>query len=234
MRQQCSATRVSLSALLDGELEARRQSAVEAHLAICADCRAEYGALRGLAAVLPCWTAPEAPSRAAFDARLAMHRARRPWYTGVWARAAMALGVVAVVTALVIPHPGPRPVPTVTRNALPMIHAPIPRTVTSLPDEPVYSPPIRPFMPAAVTGHRPVIIETATRSTPRTRRPVVQPVPARGITPALPVPDATATVSTLLAETPPVETAPTVALDATPAPEREPEALVLALWSEIE
>ncbi len=230
MHQQCSMTRASLSALLDGELEARSLSAVEAHLAICADCRAEYGALRGIAAVLPCWAAPEAPSRAAFDARLAAHRARRPWHTGVWARTAMALGAVAVITALVIPRLGPRPVPTVTRNAPPMIHAPIPRTVTSLPDEPVHFPPPRPDMPAAVPVHRPVITET----TPRARRTVVQPVPARAITPALPVPDATATVSTLLAETPPVETAPTVALDATPAPEREPEALVLALWSEIE
>ncbi len=73
--------RDDLTALVDGALPPGRRAEVEAHLAACADCRAEHdlisSALRMLATV-PAPAAPAAGFEQRFYARLAREKAHRP------------------------------------------------------------------------------------------------------------------------------------------------------------
>lgn len=95
----CDDIRDWLSAYLDGELNARRREAIEAHLAGCDACRRELASLRQVSACLQAWTAPEpAPDLSARFAERLAARTKRPdarWLAVPWLRAAAAAGLAA-------------------------------------------------------------------------------------------------------------------------------------------
>ncbi|MGD8793680.1 MAG: von Willebrand factor type A domain-containing protein [Anaerolineae bacterium] len=131
----CERTHQSLLAYLDGELSAREQAAVKAHLAECAACAAERQALAGLQADLSATVAAAAAAvelPAAAEARIAdrltaeIEKSRRPGRLAAflaWLRrpAPILAGVVAVLVVAVVLgpvlfsglQPGPTPEPVV-------------------------------------------------------------------------------------------------------------------------
>jgi len=100
-----------LSAYLDGDLRRDERTAVEAHLAECAECSRrleEYARLDVLARKLP--VEPPEDYFESFSGRVRARlenpeQARRPWKLPVWSWAAAAALVVAVVAPLTLREP---------------------------------------------------------------------------------------------------------------------------------
>jgi hypothetical protein len=111
-----------LSALIDGELQDARAERVEQHLSGCADCRADFEALRWAATygrALPTVALPEGAAIALSPDAAA--RARRGAVTDDW-RAWAALAAVVVVSLAALwrfgPTAGERPAMVADRGAL--------------------------------------------------------------------------------------------------------------------
>jgi anti-sigma factor RsiW len=87
----------SLVALLYDELDAGERAEIEAHLASCAACRQEAGALRALRLELPAWMPPERELGFAIVDRTARTErvTRSAWALPAWGLAAAAALVLA-------------------------------------------------------------------------------------------------------------------------------------------
>ena len=105
----CAKIQAWLSAYLDGELDDRRRSEMDAHLAICSDCREELAALQRTSAVLRCWQTPEVDPQLSvtFTERLAKHAAQPDRREFAYPRLAWAgaMVVVLLISALVARQP---------------------------------------------------------------------------------------------------------------------------------
>jgi anti-sigma factor RsiW len=157
--ERCRAFDEELSALIDGELDARRRAEVEVHVAGCAGCARRLAALRSIDAALRSLPSPAVPSalRARLDRRLAAERAEpgtrrvpppsaRRWrgLLGVALPAAAAAAAVALYLALRAPDPSGQ-----TPEPAPIAKAPLvapaepeaePRIAEAEPEPPAASP----------------------------------------------------------------------------------------------
>lgn len=91
MREDCRRYRDDLPLLAAGRLEAAAVQRLEAHLAGCADCRAEQAVLRVLCARLP--------ASPALHARVRRSAIAMPRSMPAFARAALAAGIATLVLA---------------------------------------------------------------------------------------------------------------------------------------
>jgi len=90
MHEECSLIRKCFSAALDAETPACARQEIEAHLAACPACRAEWAAWRQLSNDLQCWTAPDV--RPELSARFAERLAARVQRRNIWQRLFFSLG----------------------------------------------------------------------------------------------------------------------------------------------
>lgn len=126
----CGRYQVWLSALLDGELDAREREELRGHLEQCRSCREEAEANHRLSLCLHSWTPPEAPENleVSFRQRLREEAAcgpasarRRPLrWLPLGAPASLALAASGVAATLLVAGwtlrqpPAPQPLPAAT------------------------------------------------------------------------------------------------------------------------
>jgi len=211
---ECDITRAWLSAYLDGEIDARRRAAVEAHLAGCDACRQELAALRGVSACLQAWPAPETNPElsARFAEQLAARQsaARHP-FAWPWARVAWAGGLAAclVLGVFIYRHENTPRRPPINAHPLAITNAgPVEKGGAEAGKGGEATDTVPPAM------HKPERDEYAppaprriVRSHPARLRVAAVPAPVMGkakdaYQPAEPVLDPTLTAVTALAETP--------------------------------
>jgi anti-sigma factor RsiW len=94
-----------LVSYLYGETSSEEQAAVESHLATCAECSAEFGALQDVRGHLAGWQAPETDlgftiTRAAAPLVPTAPALRRSWAVPAWAQAAAAVLVLSAGAAI--------------------------------------------------------------------------------------------------------------------------------------
>jgi anti-sigma factor RsiW len=120
----CGEARELLDALSDGELDAARRTAVEAHIAGCAACAASFQALKSLSASLRAAPYHRAPAGLRADVRRAL-RGRETAPAGIW-RTRVAPGLVGALAGfacalfLMRPMP-PQPGEAVARHSEAML-----------------------------------------------------------------------------------------------------------------
>ncbi|MFB3882778.1 MAG: zf-HC2 domain-containing protein [Armatimonadota bacterium] len=109
---RCEEFRGRLADYLVGGLKARQRPRIEAHLQVCAECRAEMAALERTAAVVEGTALAEAPAGAWGAIRERIERPGSVVARGLrwaWGAAASAVVIALIVIALFVTRPGGGP-----------------------------------------------------------------------------------------------------------------------------